>query len=87
MIVKSREELPKEDGFYWRSREGIYYVEGERAAEIGTDMLVGGTLIYTSYVKWIPPHENEPMPKVKSAEIIAKLEQWMTQNGAHYILK
>ena len=87
LIVKSREELPKEDGFYSRSREGYYYVEGDRAAEIGTDLLVGGVLIYTTGIKWIPPHESEPMTKAKSVEILAKLEQYMIDEGIHYQLK
>jgi hypothetical protein len=87
LVDKRREKLPKKDGFYPVGREGYFYVEGDRVALVGTDKLVGGQLIYTTGIEWLPPHENEPMTKAKSADIVAKLEQYMIENGIHYELK
>lgn len=69
---------------YLEGRDGIRYSDGERSAVVETEMLSGpvSRVIYAGILThWLPPHEAEPIPAERRAEIVGLVRAFLTAHG------
>ncbi|MBE0697872.1 MAG: hypothetical protein IH586_13200 [Anaerolineaceae bacterium] len=88
--VESRQPEDVRMGHRFKTESwGFLYTEGDYRAKIGGDMLTGNLdfVVYPNQLTgWLAPYENEPMSDEKKEEILARLLEWMQQQGIRYTI-